>query len=122
MPCKQGEKAIALGNAAFTDSIVRRWLLPVIVLCYLVFATVNLSLANEESWLRELDELCGSSQAAMTLSSEEVTTLVERCDRIIAEITGTDNPRKKLYLFRLERCRNFYQYIINLKSKERSGK
>ncbi len=81
---------------------------------------VNLSLADKDTWQRELDELCGNPQAAMTLSDEEVTTLVERCDRTIAEITETDNPRKKLYLFRLNKCRDFYQYISNARKDGRN--
>lgn len=86
----------------------------VLMLSIALFHIDNLSFANEEDeWKKEFDELCGHTNEAMALPFERLNYLVERCDRLLSKIEAADNPRKKMYLFRIRKCRDLYQFIVD---------
>jgi hypothetical protein len=69
----------------------------------------------------EFDDLCGQVQIADSMSIEELYALIERVDKLIPLIQGSNNPQRKVYIFRLKKCRNFFEYIIELKKNDMSG-
>jgi len=86
----------------------------ILVLSTALFLIGNLSLADEEdAWKKEFDELCGHTNEAMALPVERLNYLIDSCDKLISKIEAADNPRKKVYLFRVRKCRDLYQFIID---------
>ena len=69
----------------------------------------------------EFDQLCVYTQDAESLSLEKLHELVAGCDQLQKKIEGSDDEKKKLLLFRLNKCRNFFVYIIELKEGDKSG-
>jgi hypothetical protein len=72
------------------------------------------SLAQEE-WKAEFDAVCSQTDVAMTLSSDELEGLVARCDRLKPKIEAQDEPTRKVYLRRLQMCRELYKYVLENK-------
>lgn len=78
----------------------------------------NLSFADEVSWREEYNSICGKSHEAVLLSREDLMDRLERCNKLLNIIHASDNPRKKIYIFRLEKCSNFFQYLMDAKNDE----
>ena len=78
------------------------------------------STARQEGWRKEFDDICSKTQDAMTVSKEELTVLISRCDALKPKLEKLDETRKKVYLERLRMCRGLYAYV--LESKEKNDK
>ena len=100
-------------HKALKSGIAKKLFLLAILIC-----VSTLSFANEESWRDEYNSICGDTQEAVTLPREEINTLIDKCDKLLNKIKAADNPRKKTFIFRIERCKKFYQYIVNLTKDE----
>jgi hypothetical protein len=72
-----------------------------------------------EPWRAEFDAVCGKTQDAMALSTEELKALVVRADRLLPEIEKLDPTRRKVYAQRLKSCRNLYQFVVESREAER---
>jgi hypothetical protein len=70
------------------------------------------------AWRAEFDDVCAKTQDAMGLPTEELRQLVARADRLRLEVERLEPTQRKVYLRRLEACRNLYQFV--LESRERS--
>lgn len=83
----------------------------------LFFSTICLfpftSYADETAWRKEYNSICGNRQEAVVLSKEELVSLIDKCDHLLYVINASENPRKKIYIFRLTKCRNFYRYLAD---------
>jgi hypothetical protein len=79
------------------------------------------SMAYGVSLQEEFDQLCIYTQDAESLSLAKLNELVAKCDQLHKKIEGSDDDKKKLLLFRLNKCRNFFVYMIDLKQGENSG-
>ena len=66
------------------------------------------------------NELCGRTDIAESLSVEELTTMVAECDTLEEKITNSSHPKKKILLFRLKKCRNFLDFMVQTKQLESS--
>jgi hypothetical protein len=86
-----------------------------ILLVCLAFIFLLAPAASADDWRAEFDEICSKVELAESLSLEELNALVERADELLPKIQSSDNPQKKVYIFRLKKCRNFLNYIIELK-------
>jgi hypothetical protein len=69
------------------------------------------SLAQEE-WKAEFDAVCSKIDVAITLSSEELKGLIAGCDRLKPMIEAQEDSTRKVYLRRLQMCRDLYQYVL----------
>jgi len=65
----------------------------------------------------KFDTLCVYTQDTESLPLEKLHELVTDCDQLQKEIEASDDPKKKLLLFRLNKCRNFFAYVIELKAE-----
>lgn len=65
-------------------------------------------------WHEEFNEICSKVDVADTLSVEELQTLIERSDKLLEQIKASDDSRKKVYIFRLKKCRSMFEYSIQL--------
>jgi hypothetical protein len=74
--------------------------------------------AQEAGWKEEYDSVCSKTDVAMSLSAEELKTLIARCDRLKSRIEAEEETTRKIYRRRLQMCRDLYQYV--LENKERN--
>jgi len=72
------------------------------------------SLAQEE-WRAEFDAVCSKTDVAMTLSVDELKGLVARCDRLKPQIESEEESTRKIYLRRLQMCRDLYKFVLESK-------
>lgn len=61
------------------------------------------------------NELCSQTENAEALSVDEITSMIARCGSLKEKITTSSHPKKKVLLFRLEKCRNFLEFILQTK-------
>lgn len=46
--------------------------------------------------------------------------MIEKADKLMPEIQKSDDPAKKVFLQRLKKCRNMYEFM--LETRKNSGK
>jgi uncharacterized protein YkvS len=66
----------------------------------------------QDAWKTEFDEICGKSDEAATLAKAEVKNLLERCDRLRPRIEKLDESARKVYLKRLQSCRDLFSFVL----------
>ena len=70
---------------------------------------------SEEPWRADFEQTCSKTSEAMTLSLPELNALMERCGALQKVIEVQDASVKKVYLKRLQLCRNLFAYMIDYK-------
>jgi len=90
----------------------KRIKLIVVIAAYLFFASYVFA---DENWRVEFDNLCGKTEETMTMKAEELKDLIDRCDKLRPVIEKSENPQKQLFLKRLEKCRNLFVYMLEVK-------
>ena len=79
-------------------------------------------LASAQSWIEDFDKICGQAEDAESLPTVKLKELVTDSDKLLAVIEAGNDPRKKVYIFRLRKCRNLFVYIMDLRAtKEGAG-
>lgn len=68
--------------------------------------------AASDEWRSEFDRICGVVEKAGELSSTELSQLITDSNTLEKRIETEGGKEKKLYLFRLKKCRNFFQFIL----------
>lgn len=87
---------------------------PAVVLgfvCFLFF----LQDAGADDWHTKFEETCSKTPVAESLSVQELEALLEESNKLLSQIKSSDNPSKKIYIFRLEKCISFYKYVLDTK-------
>ena len=74
---------------------------------------------KQEAWQQEFDAVCSKTTDAMSLSNDELKSLVQRCDTLEPKIEKLDESRKKVYLRRLKQCRGLYAYVLESKNNDK---
>jgi hypothetical protein len=69
----------------------------------------------EEAWKTEFDSICSRTQDSMTIDIAELRALVARSDNLKKSIEQLDETRRKVYLRRLQMCRDLYAFMIETK-------
>jgi len=72
----------------------------------------------QEDWRKEFDEICGKTQDAMAFNAEELKSLAERCDKLRPIIEKLAEPQRKVYLRRLQMCRDLFSFALTSKEKK----
>ena len=62
----------------------------------------------------ELDRICTRVSIASTLSPEQIHQLIEDCDALSVLFRSSGDPKAKIFLRRLEMCRSFFEYSLQL--------
>jgi len=75
----------------------------------------------EEAWLAEYEATCARTTDSMALSVGELAQLIERCDKLQKVIETQEESLKKVYLKRLQMCRNLYVYVLEYKKNGQQG-
>jgi len=76
------------------------------------------SFCGENAWRTEFDETCSKTTDSMMLSVDELTTLIQKCDRLQKAIEAEDETVRKVYLKRLQMCKNLYIFVRESKQLE----
>lgn len=76
----------------------------------------------EEIWRAEFNDICSKTDISMSLTKEELTSLIERSDKLKAIIETLDETPQKVYMKRLHMCRNIFIYVSEvIESKEKNN-
>ena len=73
--------------------------------------------AAPEGWRKEFDEVCGRTQDAMSLATDELRALVRRCDALKPAMDALGETERKVASRRLRECRNLYQFVLDSREK-----
>ena len=76
-----------------------------------VFATAGMD------WRESFDRVCAISADSENLTIDQLNVLITESDELLVRIKGSEDPKKKLYLIRLKKCRNFLIFMRNFKQK-----
>jgi hypothetical protein len=69
----------------------------------------------QSDWKSEFEEICSKTQDSMALTADELKFLVGRCDALRPRIEKLDETQKKVYLKRLQMCRDLLAYVLESK-------
>jgi hypothetical protein len=69
--------------------------------------------AARSDWKKEFEDVCSRTQDAMALSSEELRSLVARCDKLKPVVDGLEESQRKVFSKRLRDCRAVYQFVLD---------
>lgn len=72
----------------------------------------------EEDWKKEFEAICSKTDEAMNASKEELQGLVARCDALKAVIEKLDGSTRKVYMRRLQSCRDLLAFVLASKEKD----
>jgi len=72
----------------------------------------------EEGWEEEFRVVCGQTDDAMTLSTPELRSLIDRCDRLRARMGQLSDAQRKVFSKRLQMCRDLYAFTLEAKEKK----
>jgi len=71
-----------------------------------------------ESWKMEFDRVCGQTDSAADMSAAELKKALEMCDALKPQIEALEATPRKVYLKRLQMCRNLFAYLLDGKEKK----
>ena len=105
--------------------MIRRILAPTLALLFLVMpisfqagipsAPEVRQACAQDGWREEFDAVCAKTDVAMTLSRDELSDLIGRCDRLKARIEAEEESTRKVYLRRLRMCQVLYRFVLESK-------
>ena len=81
------------------------------------FSRAGLAFAQED-WRKEFDDVCSKTQDAMVIPSNELKNLVDRCDRLKPRVEKLDESQRKVYLKRLQLCRDLFFFVLETREKK----
>jgi hypothetical protein len=67
---------------------------------------------GQEGLEREFAEVCAKTDDAMKLAGDELRSLVNRCDEMKSRAEGLPEPGRKVFLRRLQMCRDLYAFTL----------
>ena len=88
----------------------------------LLLLVLCLPARGEEPWQVTFDQTCSKSSESMTLSVDELRTLLDRCSALEKIIEKQEPSVRKVYLKRLSLCRNMYAYMLEYKTAAQQTK
>ena len=79
---------------------------------------LNCAYAADESWKSDFEKVCGQTDNAADLTIEELKKTLEKCDALKSRIEALEPTPRKIYLKRLQMCRNLFQFMLESKEKK----
>jgi hypothetical protein len=74
----------------------------------------------EDDWRGEFDSICAKTGDSMELSTDELKSLISRCDKLKEVLGKLDESTKKVFSKRLQMCRDLYAFSLEAKEKKLS--
>jgi hypothetical protein len=73
--------------------------------------------AGAQPWEKEFHAVCSRTDDAMILNIEELRNFIARCDAMKGQIEKLPEPRRKIFLKRLQMCRDLFVFTIETRNK-----
>jgi len=77
-----------------------------------LLSSTTLAQAAEQPWEQEFNEVCAKTTDSMSLSREELKSLIARCEKLKPVIEGLEETTRKVYRKRLEMCKNLFVFML----------
>ena len=71
----------------------------------------------QDDWKKEFEDICSRTDDAMSFSKDELKSLIARCEKLKSVIEKLDESTKKVYLRRLQLCRDLFVFVLESKEK-----
>ena len=71
----------------------------------------------QPDWKKDFDDICVKTNDAMDLPDDELRALIARADRLKPAIEALEGAEKKLYLRRLQQCRDLFEFVLSSRKK-----
>ena len=68
--------------------------------------------SQEGPWKEEFERICAQTEIATSLSTEQLKELVSDASTLIGQLREIEDPWAKVYIFRLEKCREFFEFAL----------
>ncbi len=81
-----------------------------------MFTASAAAIAQDDDWKKEFDDICSRTGDSLSLTPDELKGLVGRCDALKPRIEKLDETQKKVYLKRLQKCRDLMAYVLESKA------
>lgn len=75
----------------------------------------------QDDWKTEFEDICSKTQDSMAFTSDELKSLVDRCDALKPRIEKLDETQRKVYLKRLQMCRDLLVFVMQSKPEKVKG-
>ncbi len=72
----------------------------------------------QDDWKAEFDVVCAKTQDPGVISSDELKELVARCDKLRLRIEKLDETQRKVYLKRLQMCKDLFAFVLESREKK----
>jgi len=98
--------------------------MPIVALCFLVAAAGSFfsrplqAAYAEDNWKAEFDDLCAKTDDSPSLAKDEVKNLIVRCDALKPRIEKLEESPRKVYLKRLQACRDLFVFALESKTSD----
>lgn len=83
-----------------------------------IYNTAAFSAEPSPQWKVEFDAVCGQTDNAADMSVAALKKALEQCDALQPKIESLEATPRKIYLRRLQMCRNLYTYLLEGKEKK----
>lgn len=96
-------------------SEIKRRVTAILPMLGLVVALLAAGLAGAQEptdWRVEFEAVCGTTDTSMSLTSDELTNLIARCDTLAERIGAEEETVRRVYLRRLKMCRDLLAFIL----------
>lgn len=82
------------------------------IFLFVAISGASLVLAQPgDDWRDEFNRICGRTGEAGQMSEAELSQLITDSERLRERIAGSTDPDRKVYLFRIGKCRDFLQFM-----------
>ena len=71
----------------------------------------------QEDWKGDFETVCSKTQDAMTFSVDELKDLIVKCNKLKPLIEKLDESQRKVYLRRLQLCKDLFVLCSNQKKR-----
>ncbi|WP_460596346.1 hypothetical protein [Geomonas sp. Red276] len=88
----------------------------------LVLAAGPAEVGAEPGWMPAFEETCNKTSVGMSLTVPELTALLEKCAELEKSIQAEEETTRKVYLKRLQLCRNLFAYLLDYKKNQQPAK
>lgn len=78
--------------------------------------TAPASASAQDDWKEEFEDICAQTQDSMSFTPDELKSRVGRCDALRPRIEKLDETQKKVYLKRLQMCRDLLVFVLEFKT------
>lgn len=87
-----------------------------------VLLALGMPAFGAEPWQDAFEQTCSRTNEAMNLSADELRLLLGKCDELRKVIETKDESVRRVYLKRLQLCRNLYAYMLEYKQGEAAAR